>query len=255
MQPYIFSLAIVLIMIGYQSFFRAKSKKAIAGMGPAMHQYFLRSGFRYPDMAPEPVEAHVLRAMNEAQQPVQAGDKVIHYVRDFHGLSILFEQAYRSNARGSSISVSWSTQLRTPPRIPFQIADRSHFGAVKAVREALSHTTRDVPQRFPHPVQTGIPQFDSRFMVYGHDPNAVAVLLQQNPALVAALMNCVEVDMWIDQRSCVFADPAQKNLNAAMGGTLGQMAMGIDYGKRFEMLIPLHESVCEIIASAVRASA
>ncbi len=139
--------------------------------------------------------------------------------------------------------------------MPFQIADRSLSSVGKAVREAFSNMTRNWSARFPHQVpQTGNPQFDARFVVLGHDPNAVALLLQQSPALCAQLLQCVEVDFWIDAQACVFSDPLQKNMNAAMGGMVGQMAMGFDYGKRLEMSIPVHERMSEIIALAVRAS-
>lgn len=254
MKNLVFPLVIMAIMGAYFFYVQSKSRKAIAGMGPAMHDYFMKSGFRYPDMPAEPVDLHVQRAMAEANAPRQVGDKVIQYVRNFHGIFVLFKQTYRSTDKGYSMSVSWSTQLTQPPRIPFQIADKSLSSVGKAVREAFSNMTRNWEPRFPTPVQTGIPQIDSRFVVYGYDPNAVAHVFHQNPALVQALLSCVEVDFWIDQHSATFADPLQKNMNAAMGGMVGQMAMGFDYGKRMEMSIPVHERMCELIATAVRAT-
>ncbi|MDB4944111.1 MAG: hypothetical protein JWP97_3645 [Labilithrix sp.] len=254
MTNYLLPIVTMLAVGGYWFYVQSKTKKAMAGMGPAMHDYFTKSGFRYPDMAPEPVEAHTQRAIAEMQAPPTPGEKIVQYVRNFHGVAILFKQAYTRTENGNAISVSWSTPLRQPPRVPFQVADRSLSSVGKAVREAFSNMTRNWSARFPHQVQTGNPQFDARFVVYGHDPNAVAMLLQQNPALCAQLLQCVEVDFYVDAQACVFSDPLQKNMNAAMGGMVGQMAMGFDYAKRMELTIPVHDRVCEIIAMAVRAS-
>jgi hypothetical protein len=256
MRNLLFPLVIFLFVGGYWFYVQSKSKQAMAALGPAMHAYFLKSGFRYPDLPPEPVEAHVHKAMTEANAPPPAdGNRVIQYVRNFHGMPILFEQAYLRTETGNSISASWSTALRAPPRIPFHIADRSLSSMGKAVREAFSNMTRTWEPRFPQPVQTGIPQIDARFVVFGFDPNAVRALFSQNPALCQLLLQCVEVDLWIDASSCRFADPLQKNMNAAMGGMVGSMALGFDYGKRMEMSIPVHERMSELLALAVRASA
>ena len=254
MKNLLLPLLIMAAFFGYTLYVKSKSKQAVAGMGPAMHAYFAKSGFRYTDLPPEPVEAHVAKAMYEAQAPPVAGDRIIQYVRNFHGLPILFKQTYATTPKGSSVSASWSTSLTTRPRVPFHIADRSLWSVGKELREVFSNMTRAWSPRFPHPVQTGIPQIDARFVTFGLDPNAVRALFQQNPALCASLLQCVEVDFWLDAASCVFADPLQKNMNAAMGGMVGQMALGFDYGKRLEMSIPVHDRMSELIALSVRAS-
>jgi hypothetical protein len=153
-----------------------------------------------------------------------------------------------------SISCSWRAPLPGPPRIPFHIADRSLASLGKAVREAFSNTTRCWSPMHPHAVQTGIPQIDGRFLVFGRDPNAVRWLFQQNPQLVGALLQCVEVDLWVDDREAVFADPMQKNMNAAMGGTMGQMALGFDVARRMEMSIPVHDRMSDLLLMSVRAA-
>ena len=249
-----FPILMIAAFIGYYVFVQSKQKKAMALMPAAFREFLMRSGYRYPDMPPEPVETHIQRAVAEMNAPHQAGDKVIQYVRHFHGMPILWKQEYHRLENGASASASWSTALRQPPRVPFHIADRTLSSMGKAVREAFSNTTRNWSPRFPQPVQTGIPQIDSRFVVYGFDPNAVAGMFHQNPALVSVLLQCVEVDFWIDQHACVFADPLQKNLSAAQGGMVGMMATGMDIGKRMEMSLPVHERMSELIALTVRAT-
>jgi hypothetical protein len=252
-QVYAFPILMLVAFGAYAIYMMSKTKKAVAGLGPAMESFFMKTGYRYAHLPPEPVQMHVQQAMMEAQDR-SAHDRIVQYVRNFHGVPVHFKQAYISTSQGFSISASWSVPMPRPPRVPFQIAERSLSSVGKAVREAFSNTTRVWEPRFPHPVQTGDPRIDSRFVVYGHDPNAVRALLQQNPALIASLLGCVEVDLWVDSHEAVFADPMQKNVNAALGGTVGQMAIGFDYAKRMDLSVPVHERMSEILAMSVRAS-
>jgi hypothetical protein len=253
-NPQVFVWPVIMLVFfgGYMLWMKNRTQTAMAGLGPAMHAFFAKTGFRYAHIPPEPIEAHVHTAMQEAND-YNVANRVIHYVRNFHGVPIHFRQAYQYSGNTYSISCSWSASLAAPVRIPFQIADRSLSSMGKAVREAFSNTTRVWNPKFPHAVTTGLPHIDQRFVVLGNDPAAVQWLLQQNPALVAALMQCVEVDLWVDGCEAVFSDPSQKNMNAAMGGTVGQMALGFDYGKRMDMSIPVHERMSEILALAARA--
>jgi hypothetical protein len=253
-QVYVFPAIMMLAFGGYFVWMMNKRKQATAAAGPAMHAFFTRTGFRYAHLPPEPVDMHVQQAVTEASD-YSARDRVTQYVRSFHGMQVRFEQAYVATPQGGSISGSWSTALTSPPRVPFHIADKSLSGLGKVASEMFSNTTRNWSPRFPQQVQTGIPQIDGRFVVFGFDPNAVRHILQQNPALVQALLGCAEVDLWVDQNSAVFADPMQKNMNAAMGGMVGNMALGFDIAKRMEMSIPVHERMSEILAMSVRAAA
>lgn len=253
LQYYVMPILMMGAFAAYFFWMTSKQKKAIAGLGPAMHGFFTKTGFRYSHLPPEPVEAHVNQAMMEAQDRT-AHDRVVQYVRNFHGMPVHFKQAYVTTSEGMSISTTWSTPLRAPVRVPFHIADRSLSSVGKAVKEAFSNMTRNWSPRFPQAVETGIAQVDARFVVHGFDPNAVRAMFQQNPALFTALLACTEVDLWVDAEAAVFTDPFQKNITAALGGMVGQMAMGLDYGRRMDMSIPVHERMSEILALAIRAS-
>lgn len=252
-QTYILPFVLVLVFGGYAVWMMTRAKKAQAGLGPAMHAFFARSGYRYADMPPEPIEAHVHRAMTDMQRWSSGGFETV-YVRSFHGLPIEFASGMQATHRGTSLWCRWTARLARPPRIPFQIADKSLASFGKVLREAFSNTTRQWSAIYPHPVQTGIPPIDDRFVVYGADPNAVRFLFHQNPAFVALLLQCTEVDLRVEQQRAVFADPEQKNMNAAMGGMVGQMALGLDYAKRMDMSLPVHDRMAELLAMAVRAA-
>lgn len=251
---YVMPVVLMAAFGAYWFFVMNKRKTMMANMGPAMQSFFDRTGFRYADMPPEPSFQHVQRAMHEAQTTMMGG-RATHYVRNFHGIPIHHVTSYQSTDNGYSMSCRWSADLQGPPRIPFHVADRSLSSVGKAVREVFSNVERVWAPRFPQQVTTGIPQIDQRMVVFGNDPAAVQWMFQNNPALVQALLQCTEVDVWVDAREAVFADPFQKNMMAAMGGTVGQMAIGFDIAKRMDLSIPVHERISELLAMAVRASA
>ena len=251
---YVFPVIMLLAFAGYFVWTMQKRKSALAGFGPAAQSFFERTGFRYAEMAQAPIDAHVARAVQESQN-YTPGDRTIHYVRSFHGLPIHFRQTYEHQDNAFHVSCHWSAPLSRPPRIPFHIADKSLDSVGKMVKEAFSNSQRVWSAKHPHRVQTGNPQIDGRFMVFGQDPQAVAWLLSQNPGLVSLLMSCVEVDLYVDAASAVFADPLQKNMNQAMGGMVGNMALGFDLAKRMDLSVPVHDRMSEILAHAVRASA
>jgi hypothetical protein len=246
---------IMLVAFGaYAAWMMTKTKGAMATLGPAMQGFCARWGYRYADMPPEPLAPHVQRAITDISK-AGAGNQETRYVRSFHGLPIQFMQGSRVDDRGYSYWCRWVASLPAPPRAPFHVADRSLASFGKAVREAFSNTRREWHALYPHAVPTGIPAVDERFVVFGLDPNAVREVFHRNPALVAALLGCTEVDLRIDAQTAAFADPAQENINAAMGGTVGQMAIGFDYAKRLDMTLPVHDRIAEVLALAARAAA
>jgi hypothetical protein len=243
----------IVAFAAYGIWMMSKRKSAVANMGPAMRSFFERTGYRYAQLAQAPLEAQVDLAVQEANN-WSAGDRTIQYVRNFHGMPVQFLQSYTHTDKGFSIACQWSVPLTQPARIPFHIADKSLDSMGKAVREAFSNSKRIWSAKHPHRVETGIPQIDTRFAVYGQDPNAVRWLFQQNPALIGLLSSCVEVDLFVDAQSATFADPIQKNMNAAMGGMVGNMALGFDMAKRMDLSVPVHDRMAEILALAARAS-
>jgi hypothetical protein len=256
---YVFPLVIVALAFGYSVWMRGRAANALANAGPAFTQFFQRTGYRYFDIQNQPPEAQTQRAMDDAKKPPSGGKHQLHYVRNYHGLPIHYISASGFEQRDGNqvyvVSNQWEAELPAPPRIPVHIADKRLDSTMKAVGEMFSSSKRVFSPKCSQRVKTGVPQIDGQFVVFGEDAAAVAALFQQNPALVALLSDWAEVDVAVTRHNVVFADPIQKNMQAAMGGTVGNMALGVDYGKRTELSIPVHERVAELMAALARATA
>ncbi len=252
----IFAVAMIALSVVYAMWMNGKAKQGLESARPALHTFFQQTGYCYADMAGQPVEAQVERAYHDAAHPNPTGVDV-HYVRDFHGVRV----HYRSKVlveKGTTTyyrSHQWDADVLMPPRVPIHIADKSLASVMKAAKEMFSGTTRNFTPKCSHEVVTGIASIDDKFVVYGENPDAVRHLLQQNPALPQLLQDWAEVDVWVTADGSCFNDPSYANLHAGMGGMIGSMAMGFDYGKRTELSIPVHERVAETIATLIRATA
>lgn len=255
----IFTVVFILASLGYMVWMKGKAKQGLANARPAFQGFFERTGYRYAELEQQPVEAQVERAYQEAAKPDPSGNTSLHYVRNFHGLRVHYrsktwvEQGfnkttyYRSN--------QWDADLPGPPRTAIHIADKSLASVMKAVGEVFSSSKRQFTPKCSHKVQTGIAAIDDKFVVYAENPDAARQLLQQNPGIVQLLQGWAEVDVWVTPEGSCFNDPSYSNLQAAMGGMVGNMAMGFDYGKRTELTIPVHERVAELLATLIRTTA
>ena len=255
----IFAVVFIIGSIVYMVWMKGKAKQSLADARPAFHNFFQQTGYRYADIESQPVEAQVDRAYHDAAHPDPTGNVNLHYVRDFHGVRV----HYRSKTwveKGTSSTTyyrsnQWDADVPAPPRIPIHIADKSLASVLKTAKELFSSSTRNFTPKCSQKVVTGIPSIDDKYVVYGENPDAVRHLLQQNPALPQLLQNWAEVDVWVTADGSCFNDPSYANIQAAMGGMVGNMAMGMDYGKRTEITIPVHERVAELLATLVRTTA
>jgi hypothetical protein len=254
----IFPILVIGLGLFYRSWMTKKSAQALDNAGPSFNAFFERTGYRYADLQNAGVEAQTQRALHDAKNP-QAGGYKLHYVRDFHGMPIHYTSSAGSEQRdGKSVYVvsnAWSAELPAPPRFPIHIADKRLDSTLKAVGEAFSNKKRVFNPKCSQRVTTGIPAIDDKFVVFADNPQAAQAMLAQNPHLVELLGGWEEVDVSVTANGAVFADPEQKNMMAAMGGMIGSMAMGFDYGKRTELGIPVHERVAELLATLARAAA
>jgi hypothetical protein len=138
--------------------------------------------------------------------------------------------------------------------VRLQVAERSLTGTAKAIKEAFGNSERHWQQLYPLQVESGSPEVDRRFLIFGeHAPSTLEVL--RTPGLFELLLGCAEVDLVVHSDRIVLADPTQKNMIAGMGGQIGNMALGADMMKRMELTIPVHDRMAQILAllaSAVR---
>lgn len=259
MTQLVFVAVFMAAAFGYTFWMKKKAAQGLADARPAFHAFFERTGYRYADIAQLPVAAQVDRAYQEAASPNPTGNLDLHYVRNFHGLPIHYRSRTWSEQGPTSStfyrSNQWDADLARPPRIAIHVADKKLDSTLKKVGEAFSNTRRNFTPKCSQRVPTGIPAIDDKFVVFGDDPNAVRWLFQQNPGLVQMLQGWAEVDVWVAASGACFNDPSYANIMAAMGGTVGSMAMGFDYGKRTELSIPVHDRVAELLGTLVRATA
>jgi hypothetical protein len=256
---YIFPVLFLVLAFVYMFWMKKNAAQGLANARPAFHAFFERTGYRYPDLEDQPVEAQVDRAYRDVEKPDPTGKLDMAYVRNYHGLRIHYSSRAWSEKKGSTTTYyrtnQWDAELPAPPRVPVHIADKGLVSLSKAAREAFSSSVRVFEPQCSQQVTTGIPTVDDRFVVYGENPDAVRQLFAQNPNLIPLLDNWAELDVAVTPSGAFFADPGSNNLQAAMGGMIANMAMGFDYGKRTELSIPVHDRVAELLATLVRATA
>src|SRR5688572_1235290 len=245
------------LTVAYMFWMRGRASKALEVARPAFVSFFQRTGYRYADLPDAPPEAQADRSYADAKNP-PAGGYQIHYVRDYHGIRIHYTSENGHRKEGSKTvywySNQWEAEVPHTPRVPIHIADKALDSVLKATKEAFSNSRRVFSPKCSERVQTGIPEVDAKFIVYGDNPQAVQALFQQNPQLVQLLSGWAELDLSVTQGRAVFADPSQRNMTAAMGGTVGSMALGFDYAKRLELGIPVHDRVADLFATLIRAT-
>ena len=253
----------IIVFIGgslfYTFWMRKRAAAAYDAARPSYVSFFQRTGYRYADIPDAPPEAQANRSFEDAKKPPTTGDYNLHYIRDFYGVRIHYRSSHGSRKEGMKTifwrSNQWEADLAAPPRVPIHIADKRLDSTLKAIGEIFSSSERVFNAKCSQRVQTGIPEVDAKFVVYGEDPNAVRAFFAQNPGIVPLLSGWAELDVAVVGNRAVFADPGQNNMQAAMGGMTGSMALGFDIGKRIELSIPVHDRIAELLATVVRAAA
>jgi hypothetical protein len=254
-------LPIILIAVfgAYSVYMMQKRKQAMSNLGPALRNFFERTGYRYAEAPKADLEPTVQLAEEKIrqQQSGRAGGFETHMVRDYHGMKIEHQQFMGNTQRDGNnvyvMSCDWRLVAAEPPAVKWQAAARSLSGAGKALKEAFSNSTREWSALYPEKVESGDPELDKKLNFYGEDPEAVRRVLA-TPGLKEAMLACEELDLRVSEKGVVFVDPTQKNLRAGLGGTVGMMATGFDYGKLMDLSIPVHDRIAELLALAARAS-
>jgi hypothetical protein len=259
MSQYLLPLVMMGAFGAYAFWMMQKRKAAMANLGPALRNFFERTGYRYSDIAHAPVDEQVRAAEAKIQQMSsgRGGNFEMDLVRDFHGATIRHHQYSGADPGGAAnvyvMSCSWRLAHDQPAKTRFQAAAKSLSSIGKAVRETFGNTKRQWEAAYPHKVESGDAELDKAFVFYGDDPEAVKRALAY-PGLKEAMLGVQELDLQAGSEGVSFSDPMQKNLRAGMGGTLGAMAVGFDYGKLFDLTIPVHDQIAELLALAARAS-
>jgi len=256
------------LVFGYSFWVKKKAAAAAATARPAAIAYFQRTGYCHADrmgMSPE-VQADRATALgNEMMtfgQKAELGKEYVHethLIRNYHGLVVHYRNGMSTKKEPGQITTSrWASfngDLLAPPRVSIHIAHRSLDSTLKAIGEVFSNSRRVFNPRCSQRIVTSIPAVDKDFVVYADDPPRAVHLLASNPALIDLLQGWAELDVAITRDGVFFADPEQKNINAAFGGTLGNMAIGFDHAKRYDLMIPVHDRVADLMLTLARATA
>jgi hypothetical protein len=244
-------IVLMAVFLAYTIYTMRKRK---TGMPEAFRMFFERTGYRYADILDQPLEAHLMHGETLMRNARKQGYH-IHMVRDYHGVPIhsLQDQSYGKDG-SVRMSYAWTSPLTQPPRVLVQIADRSLSGAGKAVKEAFSNMERKWEPLYSTEIESGDPELDKRFRIFGEDPTGVQQALA-TPGLRDLLLGCAEVDLAVRGDEIRFADPMQKNIRASMGGNIGMMAMGSNMQKMMEMTIPIHDRMAQLLATTRQACA
>jgi len=249
----IFPAVLMGVFLVYSLYVMKKRKTA---MPESTRMFFERTGYRYADIINQPLEAHINYGV-ELMRGARKGYR-IHMIRNFHGIPVHNVQEYKTETglTGSTTSSSygWSVPLPQQPRILLQIAEKSLRGFRKGLNEAFSNSERCWNQQYQHEVQTGDPEFDSRFNVYSDNPAAAYQALGA-PGLKPLLLQCTEVDLTVYPDQIRIADPSQKNITAVMGGMVGGMALATNPAKMMELAIPIHDHMAQLLATTYQATA
>ncbi len=266
-SSFLIYVPLLALMLGYSFWMRRRVSSAMQNSRPAQVAFFERTGYRYHDLRDQSAEAQAdratqssaeLMALGKKQALGQSYDYETHQVRDYHGLRVHFHSGFgyekKLTSSKSYQSAYWEADLVARPRVSLHVADKSLVSVLKGVGELVSNSRRVFKPRGSQRIATGIPALDQRVVVFGEDPAAVAQLFAENPALVELLSGWAELDVFVTSEGAVFNDPSQKNLQAAMGGMVGSMALGFDFAKRMELSIPVHDRVADLLLTLVRAT-
>lgn len=246
-MPLMFVGFAIVAFVYMRKFGRASAEKSINAAVPMMRSFFERTGYSFasarnagPDVA--------VRKWQEAYAGSMRGQPYdIHFVRDFHGLEIHWEQFSGQRDGAFVMSQSWYAPMAQMPRTVFHIAEASLASTVgKLAKEMFTNMSTNWKPAFQRQIQTGDRELDSRFVVYGEHDDAVRAVLS-DPTLKQALLACSYVDLRVVPDSIRISDPQQKNTLDMMGGTYGAMKYAGNPGAAFEVTMPVHDRMATIL--------
>jgi hypothetical protein len=264
-----FSLCLPLVMLGLVVGYMLYMRRMHTGSGSHesmstnWRRFLEQTGFRKPGMEQMPLEAQAAALATDYQHYLKSayGSNPQPYTQHLikplgEGWSVHQESfmGYDPNDRQKYIlSASWSVPLPQPPRAPFHIASKHIGGVGEALKGMMQRTTRVWQPAYAQAIRTGDPELDGRYNIWAPDAEAACRAILGS-GLKELLAGCPEVDLRVMPNEVRFSDPQQKNLQAAMGGTMGAMAAGMDPGKIIDMTIPMHVRIADIVTLAARAS-
>jgi hypothetical protein len=248
--PIIFVAFALFAFFYMRKFGRASAEKAIVEAVPMMRTFFERTGYRFADGRAATPDQAIQRWQQAYAKSMRGEGYDVHFVRDFHGLEVHYEQFTGQRDGAYVLSQSWWAPMPQMPRTVFHIAESGLASSVsKLAKEMFTNMKTNWKPAFQRQIQTGDRELDGRFVVYGENDDAVRAALS-DPSLKQALLACDYVDLRVVPDSIRFSDPQQKNTLAMMGGTYGAMQYAGNPGKAFEVTLPVHDRIAQILHTA-----
>jgi len=247
LTPLLF-VAFALVAFFYmKKFGRGNAEKAINDAVPMMRSFFERTGYSFADARNAGPDAQVLKWQRAYAESMQGRPYDVHFVRDYQGLEVHWEQFSGQRDNAFVMSQSWYAPFAQMPRTVFHVAEASLASTVsKVAKEMFTNVTTNWKPAFQKQIQTGDRELDARFVVYGEHEDAVRAVLA-DPGLKQALLACSYVDLRVVPDSVRMSDPQQKNTLDMMGGTYGAMKYAGNPGAAFEVTLPVHDRMASIM--------
>lgn len=245
-------IVVIAACIAYAMWMGKFGTATVSNMGPAMREFFERSGYRHSQIPQAPIEQQIQQSMVLAEQQ-RKGNSDIHMVRLFDEQPIHWHCWTRVGGRGFTMGCEWNLQLAQPLRGLFHVAEKSLGSTAAAVKGFMTSSERTWSPAYPHRVETGDAELDGRFQIYCNDPSAARILT--TPEIKSLLLAQAEVDLVVKPNEVQFFDPSQNNLRSAMGGTAGMMKAARDPSKSLMMSLPVHDAISRLLVTAARCAA
>ena len=253
----------LLALGGFLVWQRKRSRAATdpATMVPNWVRFMQATSYRRPGMEQAPLEQQAHAMTMDFHRYVHGGGQkkaftqhlVKHLGEGYAVHSRIFMGYDPHDPTRYVTSATWTMALPQTRRVLFHIASKHIGGVGEALKDSVQRAERVWSPAYPQRITTGDPRIDGAFNVWGQDPVAVAQVLTTS-GLAELLSGCAEVDLVVTPTEVSFSDPRQKNLLAAVGGTIGAWATGMDTSKMLDMTAPMHVRLCDIVAIAARAT-
>lgn len=258
----IFKLLPMVLLVGVAFFvFRNLGKRTAAAqqnLGPALHTFLERTGYRMLGSPDASLEEHVKLA-TAAMAPMWAAQAYeFTVVRDVHGGQQEHMQAVEVHDEGGrTMWANWSAKRDdSDPYVGFQVAAKSLTSTfTKSVKEALTKRHRHFGTAYSTQFESGDAELDDAFDFFAEEADVEkAQRAIASKGVKEALLSLEEVSVVVNDDGVFFNDPFQKNLLSGVGGTAGLMAIGGDPAKYYDLVAPVHDTIAELIAVVDRAS-
>ena len=224
----------VILMIAFVAIVRVARKQGPEILA-ARCELFEQTGYVHPDL----VNGFATQqAQFVPRRRGKLGETGSHYLRQIdasHAIEFRSSMTFEAGKRVHRLA--WRLPLARRPRVVFQIADRRLSSLGKVAREAFTRTSRTWSPIYPGPLALVDPALSARFVAFGPDAAAVNRCLAV-PGLRELLLACAEVDLIVTETEIELADPSDRNIGAARGGTVGRVRIGI--AESIRASIPVH---------------